>query len=85
MCNCGNKSAAFIAAQKDGHFSHAGNLQQSRQPAEVKLEYTGRTALTTTGIVTGRTYRFNKPGDILYVDYRDSLTMMNIPVLKRRS
>lgn len=85
MCNCGNKSAAFTAAQKAGHFNHTANLQASKLPAEVRLEYTGKTALTTTGMITGRTYRFNKPGTILYVDYRDSLTMTNIPVLKRRS
>lgn len=48
------------------------------------FEYTGKTALTVIGNVSGRKYRFNYSGDIQPVDKRDEAGMMGIPVLRRR-
>ncbi|HRP33813.1 MAG TPA: hypothetical protein PKV73_18075 [Agriterribacter sp.] len=67
--------------------THSVNKQ--RQPPQQKMwpnvsfQYIGKTALTVTGMVTGRQYRFTAPGDRVKVDYRDAATMMNVPVLKR--
>jgi hypothetical protein len=50
---------------------------------DVKFEYTGLTALTIIGSVTGKRYRFHHPNDIQVIDYRDASGMMGVPVLKK--
>ena len=46
------------------------------------FEYTGATALTVIGPVTGARYRFNRPGSRAHVDPRDSAALAKVPVLK---
>jgi hypothetical protein len=46
------------------------------------FEYTGRTALTVVGPVTGARYRFNRPGARAHVDPRDCAALSRVPVLK---
>jgi len=53
--------------------------------ADVQFEYTGPTALTATGAVTGKKYRFAHKGNIQAIDYRDAASMLAIPVLKKVS
>lgn len=53
------------------------------RPAGLTFEYVGRTALAVSGPVTGRQYRFDRPGARLEVDPRDSASVGAIPVLKR--
>ena len=68
MCNCGSKRS-----------------QLNQQPnANSIFEYIGKTALTVVGNITGRTYRFNRPGDLQSIDSRDAAGMTTVPVLRRR-
>lgn len=50
---------------------------------DINFEYTGKTALTVRGPVSGKNYRFSKPGATQLIDYRDTSSLMAIPVLKR--
>lgn len=52
---------------------------------EAFFEYTGKTAITVTGNISGKQYRFNSPGDKQLIDYRDAAGMTKVPVLKRVS
>ncbi|MBC7935785.1 MAG: hypothetical protein H7Y86_10585 [Rhizobacter sp.] len=84
MCNCGNKREA-LSSPGSFQLSVPGNL---RQPAtkmwpDVNFEYTGKTALSVRGTISGKNYRFSRPGDVQLVDYRDASSMTGVPVLKR--
>ena len=46
------------------------------------FQYTGNTALTITGRITRKNYRFNFPGDIQPVAIIDANDMRAVPVLK---
>ncbi len=80
MCNCGNKRNIL---------TKTSNAAAERKPAkvnpDVNFEYNGKTGLSVTGSITGKKYRFNHPGDVQLVDYRDAPGMMMVPVLKRIS
>ena len=83
MCNCGNKRASF-SAQTTG----AAKKEPTLKPAEkmwpdINFVYTGQSALSATGSITGKRYRFSGPGDKQLIDYRDAPSMMKVPVLKR--
>jgi hypothetical protein len=45
------------------------------------FEYTGRTAMTVIGPVSGVRYRFDAPGSRIAVDLRDRKTVAAIPQL----
>ncbi|MFT3703450.1 MAG: hypothetical protein QM802_13830 [Agriterribacter sp.] len=84
MCNCGNKREGLIQQHStttdiisSGANHIAANIKQ------VRFEYIGNTALTVTGNVTGKRYRFSSPGEFLQVDLRDVSGLMSIPVLRR--
>ncbi len=84
MCNCGNKRNTFAAPQP----SRPGNPamikpQLAKMWPETSFEYTGNTALTVIGNITGRHYRFSQKGDLQLIDYRDAGGMMRVPVLKK--
>jgi hypothetical protein len=49
----------------------------------VMFQYTGKSALTITGNITRRNYRFNFPGDIQHIALSDAQGISNVPVLKR--
>jgi hypothetical protein len=79
MC-CGNsrgRSLQGVSAMP------APRMPAVARPAGLTFEYVGRTALAVTGPVTGRQYRFERPGSRLDVDPRDSASVGAIPVLKR--
>ena len=83
MCNCGNKRESF-SAQTAG----AGRKEPIQRPGEkmwpdINFIYTGQSALSATGSITGKRYRFNGPGDKQLIDYRDAPSMMKVPVLQR--
>ncbi|MEO5681152.1 MAG: hypothetical protein ABIQ88_00860 [Chitinophagaceae bacterium] len=82
MCNCGNKRTEMV-----NQVFNAGQ-EPIQAPAkkmwpDISFSYTGRSALTVTGAVTGKTYRFTAPGVQQLIDYRDAPAMMMVPVLKR--
>jgi hypothetical protein len=93
MCNCGKKRNE-LTQQRNVHVRPVSNLQHSplnisaQQPATqhtqtVLFRYTGNTALTVTGNVTRKNYRFNFPGDVQHVALGDAPAMSIINVLKR--
>ena len=49
------------------------------------FQYTGRTALSVAGPVTGRIYRFAGPGASERVDLRDRAGLRLVPVLREIS
>jgi len=51
--------------------------------AGLTFEYVGRTGLVVAGPVTGRQYRFDRPGSRLEVDPRDSASVGAIQTLRR--
>ncbi len=84
MCNCGNKRNQF-ASQQSFKISDAERTQllQKKMWPDVSFEYKGKTALSVSGSISGKNYRFNNPGDIQMVDYRDAPSLMAIPLLKK--
>ncbi len=83
MCNCGNKREA-LASQQSFQLSNMQNIarQESKMWPDVSFEYTGKTALSVSGNVSGKNYRFSKSGDVQLVDYRDASSLKAITVLK---
>jgi len=51
--------------------------------SRVFFEYTGRTGLTVIGPVTGRQYRFGRPGARLEVDLKDRRSLAAVPNLRQ--
>ena len=49
----------------------------------LNFQYTGKTALTVIGNITGNRYRFNYTGDIQPVDAQDAVGITGIPVLRK--
>jgi hypothetical protein len=83
MCNCGKKRNSFSNQQKnDEAKSNVQRPLESNTP-NANFEYTGKTALTVVGNITGRTYRFSRTGEIQVIDHRDAPGMKFIPVLRR--
>jgi hypothetical protein len=83
MCNCGNKRSQYDQQQSSSIQTKtpSSTLQQNTNSI---FEYIGKTALTVVGNITGRRYRFNRPGDLQSVDARDAAGMLAVPVLRRR-
>ena len=52
-------------------------------PTVQYFEYTGRTALTAIGNVTGQRYRFTAPGVAVAIDSRDAPSMAGVPNVRR--
>jgi hypothetical protein len=51
-------------------------------PRSLEMQYTGRTALTAVGRVTGRQYRFGAPGARVAIDPRDRASIRAVPNLR---
>jgi hypothetical protein len=47
------------------------------------FEYTGKTALTVVGPVTGKRYRFGAPGAVAVVDQMDRIALSAVPNLRQ--
>jgi len=80
MCNCGNKRE-YITQQSLSNTP--GSDIPKKMWQDVEFEYTGQTALTVTGSITGRMYRFHQANNVQKIDYRDASAMMAVPVLKK--
>jgi hypothetical protein len=84
MCNCGSKRAEYNQ-QSNIAASHVKNtMPHMQQNTNSVFEYIGKTALTVIGNITGRRYRFNRPGDLQSIDTRDASGMQAVPVLRKR-
>jgi hypothetical protein len=77
MCNCGKKRREYSQPNVSVSNTAKSNM------ANTNFQYTGRTALTVTGNITGKNYRFNYPGQIQTIDHRDAFAMKTIPMLKK--
>ena len=53
----------------------------ARRSSVAYFEYTGKTALTVVGPITGVRYRFTEPGSRLAVDLRDRRSLLAVPNL----
>lgn len=84
MCNCGSKRDDLIK-NESFTLSNVNSIKkaETKMWPDVAFEYTGKTALTVIGSVTGSRYRFHQPEDVQLIDYRDASGMINIPVLKK--
>ena len=84
MCNCGKKRTEYNQ-QTNVAASHVKTpMTHMQQTTNSVFEYIGKTALTVIGNITGRRYRFNRPGDLQSIDPRDAAGMQAVPVLRRR-
>ena len=84
MCNCGKKRSELKQPSNNLNKISIGMIKQPVQnKPRVLFQYTGQTALTVTGNVTRKIYRFNFSGDMQPVDVLDANGMNKIPVLKR--
>ena len=83
MCNCGNKREG-LSSQSFAGKENPGTPAQKLWP-DVNFMYTGQSALSVTGSVSGKNYRFRWAGDRQLVDYRDASSMMKVPVLRKIS
>ena len=84
MSCCGDKrSAPFrqVQAGSSGRSSDAPTSETYQSSAF--FEYSGLTALTVLGPVTGRRYRFERPGAVLEVDLRDRPSLLQVPRLRQ--
>jgi hypothetical protein len=82
MCNCGNKRNSLSQPKSQAAKSDMSKPLETNTP-HANFEYTGKTALTVVGNITGKSYRFSHAGDIQIIDHRDAPGMKLIPVLKR--
>ncbi|HEY6979002.1 MAG TPA: hypothetical protein VH396_22055 [Chitinophagaceae bacterium] len=81
MCNCGKKRNEYSRSNALA----LNNTAAVSNTSNINFEYTGKTALTVTGNITRKNYRFNYPGHIHTVDHRDVPGMIEVPVLKKVS
>ena len=83
MSCCGNKRAAW---QRNEHV-HSHNNEVSfgykKIREDISFEYTGTIAISITGSVSGKKYRFLFNGDRQVIDYRDAAGMMGEPYLRK--
>lgn len=82
MC-CGNKRKQLIKEQQ--HFNSPVADNTTKMWVDVPFQYCGQSAITITGVITGKRYRFNQNGDVEIVDYRDVSSMMGINGLQKLS
>ena len=82
MCNCGNKRNTFSQQKSEPSNPNVQKPLITNTP-NANFEYTGKTALTVVGNITGKSYRFSRTGDVQIIDHRDAPGMKLIPVLKR--
>jgi hypothetical protein len=64
-----------------------GSLPKARKApkpgAYIYFKYTGATGLTVGGPVSGKRYRFERPGAIVAVDPRDRRALATVPILRQ--
>ena len=71
MSCCGNQRAQL--AGSSGSYAHGRHF----------FRYIGKAALTVTGPVTGKYYRFSATGATVEADARDAPSLEQVPQLRR--
>lgn len=59
------------------------NAPAAQQAAFISVRYTGPTAATARGAVSGRQYTFSRTGMTVQVDPRDKTGLMKVPHLRQ--
>lgn len=72
-----NRGATRIASRPAAETISAAKAKQQT----VSFVYGGRTGMTVVGPVSGRVYRFDRPGAQISVDPRDKFLLATIPNL----
>lgn len=87
MACCGSQRIQLQANSPSHPVFSAGSANtHAEAPARrfvVCFEYVGQTGLTAIGGVTGRRYRFDRPGARIIVDPRDRPSMATVPNLRQ--
>ena len=80
MCNCGKKRNEY-----EQQNTATKNIQPSVSVSatDINFQYTGKTALTVIGSISGKRYRFGYPGAVQLIDHRDITGMMEVPVVRK--
>ena len=60
-----------------------GTKRPPPRPRATLFEYTGSTAMTVIGPMSGARYRFDAPGAKLQIDMRDAPSMAAVPNVRR--
>lgn len=84
MSCCGDKRAAYTQQASNSPAQPATGYVPPKMWPDVHFEYTGETALTVTGNITGGRYQWARKGEVQLVDYRDASGMMNMTGLSMR-
>lgn len=79
MCNCGSKRNTI----NNGSQAASSSPSEAKMWSDVRVKYTGKTALSVTGNITGNRYRFSQPGSELMVNFRDLSGLLQLPMLKK--
>jgi hypothetical protein len=80
MSCCGQKR---IQARTPQALPNAERAPRMAAPVAHGFQYTGATAMTARGPITGRSYRFGAPGAVVAVDARDAPSLAALPNLRR--
>lgn len=83
MSCCGKKRAGFYSTPPSPTVTGIPSPPALPEPLAVWFAYTGPTALTVQGPITGRRYRFSAPGACVPVDERDAPAVSGVPHLVR--
>ncbi len=79
---CGNQRSRMAAPPVSRISSEAPRVSRPEHRFVAWFEYTGQTALTVTGPVTRKQYRFGESGARLAVDLRDRPSLLAVPKLR---
>jgi hypothetical protein len=84
MSCCGKSRMTLAPAPSRFAAPPAPSASGPAQPRSyaIVFEYVGTTALTATGAISGRRYRFEQPGARLQVDPRDRPGLARVPNLR---
>jgi len=82
-CNCQKMNGPAAPAQPAAAKAAGDSRSAALRPAFVSMRYTGPTATTVAGAVSGRRYRFGRTGTVLKVDPRDQAALAQVPHLRR--
>jgi hypothetical protein len=82
MCGCTKKIAARSPAIALPRRTANWASSRALSAGSPTFEYTGHTAMTAVGRITGRPYRFASPGARVIVDRRDRMSLEAVPNLR---
>ena len=86
MSCCGDRRKQFQGTAPNRRPDSLGAARVAAVPERqfnVCFEYVGQTGLTVIGAVTGRRYRFDRPGSRVIVDARDRPSLAAVPNIRQ--